>query len=78
MIPSDCEWTVIFNKVNDGWGSYKYDQSQDALRISVSAVKADFAEWLTYGFEGMVDYSATAYLHWGEKKIPFKVEVAGK
>jgi len=78
MIPSDSEWTVIFNKVNDGWGSYKYDQSQDALRISVSAVKVDYAEWLTYGFEGMADYSATAYLHWGEKKIPFKVEVAGK
>jgi hypothetical protein len=78
MIPSDNEWTVIFNKVNDGWGCYKYDQSQDALRVGIAAVKADFAEWLTFGFEDMVDFSATAYLHWGEKKIPFQVEVAGK
>jgi len=78
MIPSETIWVVIFNKVNDGWGSYKYDQSQDALRINVTPVKAASIELLTYGFEDLEDYSATAYLHWGEKKVPFKVKVAGK
>jgi hypothetical protein len=77
MIPSESTWVVIFNKVNDAWGSYKYDQSQDALRVTVSPVKAPSAELLTYGFEDIIDYSATAYLHWGEKKIPLRLKVAG-
>ena len=78
MIPSETTWVVIFNKVNDGWGSYGYDESQDALRITVSPVKAPSAELLTYGFGDLVDFSATAFLHWGEKKVPFKIKVAGK
>jgi len=78
MIPSETTWIVIFNKVNDGWGSYKYDQSQDALRITVTPVNAASAELLTFGFEDLVDYSATAFLHWGDKKVPLKVKVAGK
>ena len=78
MIPSESTWTVIFNKVNDGWGSYGYDESQDALRIKVTPVKAPSTELLTYGFKDVVDYSATAFLHWGEKKVPFKIKVAGK
>jgi hypothetical protein len=78
MIPSETTWVVIFNKVNDGWGSYGYDQDQDALRVTVTPVKAPSAELLTYGFGDLVDYSATAFLHWGEKKVPFKIKVAGK
>ena len=78
MIPSETTWVVIFNKVNDGWGSYKYDESQDALRVTVTPVKAASTELLTFGFEDIVDFSATAFLHWGEKEVPFKVKVAGK
>jgi len=78
MIPSETTWVVIFNKMNDGWGSYKYDESQDALRVTITPVKAPSAELLTFGFEDLVDYSATVFLHWGEKKVPFKVKVAGK
>lgn len=76
MIPSEKEWTVIFNKVNDQWGSYKYDESQDALRITVTPVKAPFEEWLTYGFEDITNTSTVAYLHWEKLKIPFKMEIA--
>lgn len=28
-------FTVIFNKKNDAWGSYSYNESQDALRLDV-------------------------------------------
>jgi hypothetical protein len=78
MIPSETTWVVIFNKVNDGWGSYKYDESQDALRVTVTPVKAASTELLTFGFEDLVDFSGTTFLHWGEKKVPLKVKVAGK
>jgi hypothetical protein len=79
MIPAEDEpWTVIFNKVNDAWGSFQYDESQDALRIKVDPVKAEYQEYLTYGFEDLSGNSATAYLHWAELKVPFTVEVASK
>lgn len=78
MVPSESTWVVIFNKVNDGWGSYKYDQSQDALRVTVTPEKVHTVERLTYNFTDIDGYSATAFLHWGDKKVPFKIKVAGK
>lgn len=77
MIPSEKDWEVIFNKANDGWGSYKYDQSQDVFRIKVTPEKASHQEYLTYGFDIMDPSSATAFLHWEKLKVPFKIE-AGK
>ena len=78
MIPSETTWIVIFNKVNDGWGSYKYDQSQDALRVTVTPKKVHSVERLTYNFMDLDGYAATAFLHWGDKQVPFKLKVAGK
>ena len=78
MIPSETTWVVIFNKVNDGWGSYKYDQGQDALRVTVSPKKVHSVERLTYNFMDLDGYAATAFLHWGDKQVPIKLKVAGK
>ena len=76
MIPSEKEWTLILNKASDLWGSYKYDQASDALRVTVSPSEASFQEWLTYGFEGITDNSAIGYLQWEKLKVPFKIELA--
>src|SRR5216110_3138568 len=35
MIPNTDSWTAIFSKTNTGWGSYSYDQKDDALRVDV-------------------------------------------
>lgn len=78
MIASEKEWTVIFNKKNDGWGSYEYDQSQDALRISVKAEKAEHQEWLNFGFDNLDGTKATAFMHWEKVKVPFSIEVASE
>ena len=41
VIPTEgADWTVIFNKVANQWGAFKYDQTQDALRVSVKPRKA--------------------------------------
>src|ERR1051326_7049375 len=34
-IPTEGEWTLIFNKTADQWGSYSYDEKQDVLRVNV-------------------------------------------
>ena len=76
MIPSEKDWIVIFSKNNAAWGSFTYNQDEDALRVTVTAVKAPHQEWLTYGFEELAGTSATAYLHWEQLKIPFKIKLA--
>lgn len=76
FIPSEKEWTVIFNKNSALWGSYLYNKDEDALRITVIPVKAPFQEWLIYGFDNLAGTSAAAFLHWEELKVPFTISVA--
>lgn len=76
MIPSEKAWTVIFSKKNAEWGSYSYDEKEDALRISVIPENAAHQEWLTYGFDNLQDKSALAFLHWEKLKIPFNIKIA--
>jgi tetratricopeptide (TPR) repeat protein len=68
-------WTWIFSKNTGSWGSYFYNQSEDALRVNVSPVDAPYTEWLTYGFDDRQLSSTVAYLQWENKRIPFKIEV---
>lgn len=76
MIPGETEWIVIFNKNTSTWGSYAYKQEEDALRVTVTPVKAPFKEWMEFGFDDLAGTSATAYLHWVELKVPFKIQLA--
>lgn len=75
MIPGKEEWVVIFSKVNDAWGSFSYDESQDALRVTVKPEAAPHKEWLTFGFTDLTANSATVYLWWEKLKVPFKVQL---
>lgn len=73
MIPGEKEFVVIFSKVNDVWGSYDYDEANDALRINVIPKEAGHEEWLSYEFDELAGTSATCSLHWASLKIEFKV-----
>lgn len=35
VIPGEMESVFIFNKIAKQWGTYSYDQAEDALRVSV-------------------------------------------
>ena len=76
FIPEEKEWTVIFNKDTTIWGSFLYNEKEDALRIKVTPVEAPFQEWLSYGFDDLAGTSCTAYLWWEKLKVPFKIETA--
>ena len=76
MVPSKTDWKIMFNKNAELWGSYKYNKAEDAVSITVTPVKAPHEEWLRFGFENLAGTSATAYLHWEELKVPFKIELA--
>lgn len=48
-IPGEKEWTIIFNKVPNQWGAFKYDATKDFLRVTARPKKsATFNEKLLY------------------------------
>lgn len=75
MIPSEKDWIIIFNKNNSAWGSFSYNQEEDALRVTVTPVEALHQEWLIFGFDSLAGTSATAFLHWEKLSVPFKIEL---
>lgn len=75
-IPGEPEWIVIFNKVWDQWGSFDYDERQDALRIKVvPTTDLTHSESLTYRIEDVSVTSAKVILAWEKLAVIFKVDV---
>lgn len=76
IIPQETgPWTLIFSNKTTAWGSYFYDEKDDALRVEASPEKGDFHEWLSYEFIDRQATSATCALMWENIKLPFKIEV---
>lgn len=75
MIPGENEWTVIFSRNSTSWGSFTYDQSEDALRVTVKPQAAEFHEALTYDFDDVNPDSSLVTLRWEKVAVPFKVGV---
>lgn len=71
VIPQeDGNTTLIFNKEPKQWGAYKYDDKQDALRITVKARKLEKSvESLTYTIN-----KSGVVLSWEKLEIPFSVK----
>jgi len=68
--------TLIFSNNNSSWGSFFYDQKEDALRVNVKTASLnESVERLKYEFMDETDNSAVVALLWEKLKIPFKVEV---
>lgn len=76
MAMGDLEATVIFSKNSTSWGSYFYDQQEDALRVNVKTQPlTESVERLKYEFFDQTENSAVVALLWEKLKIPFKIEV---
>jgi hypothetical protein len=71
-----AESTIIFSKRFDGWGSFFYDEKEDALRVKVKPQAIEKSvEFLKYEFSDSTPNSAVIALSWEKLSIPFKVEV---
>jgi hypothetical protein len=75
MIPNAEEWTIIFSKNSTSWGSFTYDEKEDALRVTVKPKAADMHNALTYEFDQLQPDSAVVELEWEKVAVPFKVSV---
>jgi len=59
-IPTEGDWTVIFNKVANQWGAYEYNDAEDALRITVTPkMVQELTERLAFdiGDDGVVNFA---------------------
>ncbi len=50
-IPYVDKWTVIVNKDTDTWGSFRYDQTKDVVRIDLPVSKNQTTEAMTITFD---------------------------
>lgn len=75
-IPGEEEWVIIFSNFSEAWGSYFYNESEDALRITVTPEAMDSKyEWMKFSFSDYTDTSVDISLKWAHLKVPFKVEI---
>jgi len=75
MIPGEGGWQVIFSANSTSWGSFSYDEAEDALRVEVQAGEAPFTEQLRYQFDAVGADGATIALIWDKVRVPIQVEV---
>jgi len=75
MIPTEGDWTVIFSKMHTAWGSFSYDEKEDALRITVKPHATEFHNALAYDFEELKPNSAVVVMSWDKLAVPFTVSV---
>ncbi len=75
MLPTENDWTIIFSKTASAWGSFTYNQSEDALRVTVKPQAAEMREALGYDFDDVTPSSAVITMRWEKLAVPFKVEV---
>jgi len=74
-IPNKDEWTIIFNKVNNEWGSFKYDQKQDALRVTAKPMQSNLQETMAINFDNVKANTAEIVIAWERVKVPFTIDV---
>jgi tetratricopeptide (TPR) repeat protein len=75
MIPTSGDWTIAFSNVSWAWGSFSYDEKEDALRVSAKPQPAEFQERLSYSFDDPTEKSVDVALRWEKLRVPFTVEV---
>lgn len=70
VIPSENQCVLIFNKEAKQWGSYKYNQKDDQLRVTVKQKISDInTERLVYNID-----KNSIVLSWEKWNIPFTVQ----
>ena len=69
-IPGENEWTIIFNKTWNQWGT-NYTEADDALRIKVTPTKnKTFTEKMTF----TIEKNGAVNLMWGDPHVQFMVK----
>ncbi|MGB5008510.1 MAG: DUF2911 domain-containing protein, partial [Ferruginibacter sp.] len=72
-IPNADTWTLIINKDTDTWGSFKYNDKNDVVRMDVAVQKqTEIAEAFSMVFD-KTDNGADLVIAWDTLKISLPI-----
>ena len=74
-IPTAGEWTVVFSKQTELWGTNNYDPAQDALRVPATPSAGEPVEWMRFTFENLTPSSADLVLRWEQLAVVVPIAV---
>ncbi len=77
-VPYSKVWRAGANEnttIATSWGSFSYDEKEDALRVTVKPATDQAFDTLTYTFDDVKPDSALATLRWEKLAVPFRVSV---
>jgi Protein of unknown function (DUF2911) len=73
-IPTEKEWTIIFNTKLDTWGAYSYEEAKDVARVVVPVGKTEKeVEAFTIAFDGKGD-TAVMVFAWENTMVKLPVK----
>jgi Protein of unknown function (DUF2911)/Tetratricopeptide repeat len=75
MLPTDKDWTVILSSVSSAWGSFTYDEKEDAVRVKATPKPTEFEERLEYRFENPTETSVDVEMAWDKLAVSFPITV---
>ncbi len=75
MIPTESNWTVIFSNESGAWGSFSYDQKEDAARITAKPEVAESQERLGYTFDEPTKDSVVLAMRWEKLRVPIEIRI---
>jgi hypothetical protein len=74
MIPTETDWTVIFNSDLDVWGAYSYDETKDVLRVKAASKKmTETLENLSIQFVKGANNEAIMQLGWDNTLVELPI-----
>ena len=76
LLPEPDQWTFIFSKNHTSWGSYFYDETEDALRVSVPVeIAPEIRDWMSFDFHKRERGLVSIFLSWGDKRAGFELNL---
>lgn len=75
MIPTTGTWTVIFSKESGAWGSFSYDQKEDAARVTAKPETAAFQERLGFTFDEPARDAVVLAMRWEKVRVPIEIKI---
>ncbi len=73
-IPNETEWTIIFNKTWNQWGTI-YSDKEDALRVTAKPAESEMHETMAFEIENVSPNAAQIFIRWDKIGVPFTVDV---
>lgn len=74
-IPEDNQWTIIFNRDTELWGTGNYTSDNDAMRVVVETEPTTFTESFAISFDNVTKNAGMLCLSWAETMVCVPIQV---